>query len=703
MTASGTVAPELGLAPDRDWWRDAVVYQVYPRSFADADGDGLGDIAGVASRIPVLQRLGVDAIWLSPFYPSALADGGYDVIDYRDVDPRLGTLDDFDALVDAAHKASLRIIVDIVPNHTSNLHERFQAALRAKSGSPERAWYVFRDGRGADGSLPPSDWQSQFGGSAWERVPDGQWYLHLYTREQPDLNWEHPEVRAEFLDVLRFWSNRGVDGFRIDVAHGLAKDLSEPMRPSVRPLPLDGSDPLFDRDAVHEIFREWRRVLDEYDPPRSAIAEAWVPASRRPAYARPDELGQAFNFDLLTAPFDAPRFRAIIDENLAGAAASGASSTWVLSNHDVVRHPTRYGLPDGIDVNAWLLEGGPEPPLDRARGLRRARAATLLLLALPGSAYLYQGEELGLFEVADLPESALQDPIWERTGHARKGRDGSRVPLPWRAHEPGFGFGSAHPWLPQPAWFEGVAADAQEDAPESTLTFYRAALALRRALLAEAGMSREAFAWVDTGDERVVTFRRGGTDRDASGSGWISATNFDTRPAPLPRGTLLLSSAPTGGEPLGGEPRAELPGETTVWLRPDIDAGHASPDLAGGVGRLWPGRWSSRAVYGPAGGRVGPSTARIETPHAARAPHAPGFCDAPESPDTLDRAGGSRRAGQSCVARDEGRAESLGERDVRRVIARQVAPELPRTCGEEGEWPWGRVWRGVPVAPRRGW
>ncbi|KTR08874.1 glycoside hydrolase family 13 protein [Curtobacterium luteum] len=538
--------------PDADWWRDAVVYQVYPRSFADADGDGLGDVEGITSRVPYLASLGVDAVWLSPFFPSPLADGGYDVADYRAVDPRLGTLDDFDAFLHAAHEHDLRVIVDIVPNHTSSAHPWFEAALAAAPGSPERARYVFRDGAGASGELPPSDWVSNFGGSAWTRVPDGQWYLHLFAPEQPDLDWSNPEVRSDFEETLRFWSDRGVDGFRVDVAHGLAKDLSTPYRPSnEHALPLDGSDPLYDRDEVHEIFEGWRRVLDEYDPPRAAVAEAWAPAPRRVLYARPTELGQAFNFDLLEAPFDAEVFRTIISRNTAAADESGASSTWVLSNHDVVRHATRYGLPEGTDTDAWLMTDGTEPALDRERGLRRARAATLLLLALPGSTYVYQGEELGLHEAPAIPHDELQDPKWDRTGHTVKGRDGCRVPIPWTPSGPSFGFGPVAPHLPQPEDFGASSVEAEDGDPGSTLTLYRAALAARARL-----QRGEELTWVDAetapASASVVAFDRH--------DGWRCVMNFGTGPVPLPAGRVLLASGPLGD--------GELPGETTVWVAP---------------------------------------------------------------------------------------------------------------------------------------
>ncbi|OIH95239.1 alpha-amylase [Curtobacterium sp. MCBA15_001] len=532
---------------DPNWWRQAVVYQVYPRSFADTNADGLGDVVGITSRVPYLASLGVDAIWLSPFFPSPLADGGYDVADYRDVDPRLGTLDDLDELLRTAHAHDIRVIVDVVPNHTSDQHAWFRAALAAGPGSPERARYVFRSGSGADGSLPPSDWVSNFGGSAWTRVPDGQWYLHLFAPEQPDLDWTNESVRQDFEHTLRFWSDRGVDGFRVDVAHGLAKDLSVPYRPSnEHELPLDGSDPLYDRDEVHGIFRTWRDVLDEYDPPRAAIAEAWAPAPRRVLYARPDELGQAFNFDLLEAPFDAAAFHDLIEQNLAMAAQSGASSTWVLSNHDVVRHATRYGLPLGTDTDAWLMTDGTSPVLDRALGLRRARAATMLLLALPGSTYVYQGEELGLHEAAAIPREQLQDPKWLRSGHTVKGRDGCRVPIPWATSGPSFGFGDARPFLPQPVDFGAESVAAQDGDADSTLSLYRAALATRRHL-----QQGESLTWLDA-PAGVVAFARH--------DGWRSVTNFGDAPVPLPAGTVLLASGPLGV--------AELPGATTVWLGP---------------------------------------------------------------------------------------------------------------------------------------
>ena len=428
------------------WWKQAVVYQVYPRSFKDSRGEGLGQIAGVTEKIGYLKELGVDAIWLSPFYPSQLADGGYDVDDYRNVDPKLGTMDDFDALAKAAHADGIKIVVDIVPNHSSNLHEWFKAALAAKPGSLERDRYIFRDGKGPNGDEPPTNWQNHFGGPAWTRVPDGQWYLHMFTKEQPDWNWKNEDVRADFIKTLRFWLDHGADGFRVDVAHGLAKDLD---RDDLDRWHLaegddmvdDGTHPLWDRNEVHEIYREWRRVFDRYNPPRSAVAEAWVLPERQYLYARPSELGQTFNFEFAKATWTYDDMHSAIEKGLKAAVESDSASTWVLSNHDVPRVATRYALPQikatryhqiALD---WLLRDGSSYDEDRELGERRARAALLLELALPGSAYVYQGEELGLFEVADIPWDALEDPTATNThGPKReKGRDGCRVPLPWVA------------------------------------------------------------------------------------------------------------------------------------------------------------------------------------------------------------------------------------------------------------------------------
>jgi alpha-glucosidase len=523
-------------APDPpDWWRTAVIYQVYIRSFADADGDGVGDLAGLRSRLPYLRDLGVDAVWITPFYPSPMADGGYDVAEYRDIDPLFGTLADAEKLVEEAHSLGLRVIVDLVPNHTSDQHPWFQEALASPPGSAARARYVFRRGRGREHAEPPNDWRAMFGGSAWQRVPDGEWYLHLFAPEQPDLDWTNPEVVEEFQDILRFWLDRGVDGFRIDVAHGLAKDPAMPdvgedaeeiLEPTKR---LD--HPFWDRDEVHEVYRGWREVTDSYEGDRMLVGEAWVAtAQRRARYVRPGELHTAFNFDFLKAEWDADTLRKVIDTCRTADSAVGAPTTWVLANHDVTREVTRYG--DG--------------PL----GVRRARAAALLLLGLPGGAYVYQGQELGLEEVTDLPEEVLQDPTWERSGHTVRGRDGCRVPMPWERNGPSLGFGPAAPWLPQPPSWAELSVEAQEGVTGSTLELYRGALRLRRELL-----QGEDMEWLES-PRGTLAFRRGATD----GASVVCVVNFGPQAVPLPaHDELLTASAPVEA--------GELPMDVAVWLR----------------------------------------------------------------------------------------------------------------------------------------
>lgn len=554
--------------PDAEWWRNAVVYQIYPRSFADADGNGIGDLRGVTNRVGYLRDLGVDAVWLSPFYPSALADGGYDVDDYRDVDPQIGTLADFDELTAVLHEAGIRIIVDLVPNHTSDAHAWFTAAVAAGPGSAERDRYIFRDGLGADGAQPPNDWESAFGGSAWERVTDadgtpGQWYFHYFAREQPDLNWDDVSVRADFETTLRFWSDRGVDGFRVDVAHGLAKDLSDlsvPWSEVGEPGRPDGTHPLWDRDDVHDIYAAWRRVFNTYTPARFAVAEAQVHPSRRSRYASADGLGQAFNFELQEADWSAADYRYVISSGLTAMEQSGSTTTWLLGCHDVVRVATRFGLPTPQGDPAagphqalamavsqdWLRTDGVEPVLDRARGERRAQAAMLIMFALPGAAYLYQGDELGLPEVGDLPRSVLQDPIARRSGDARKGRDGCRVPLPWTATGPSYGFGSGAAHLPQPDYFADYAVEVEAADPGSTLTMVRTALALRRRTSAD-----ETLTWVDDGDPEVVHVMRSGD--------WHCVANFGPQPVRLPAGEVMISTVPLVD--------GLLPTDATAWVR----------------------------------------------------------------------------------------------------------------------------------------
>ncbi|MFD5450599.1 MULTISPECIES: alpha-amylase family glycosyl hydrolase [unclassified Streptomyces] len=523
-----------------DWWRDAVIYQVYPRSFADGDGDGTGDLAGVRARLPYLAGLGIDAVWFTPWYASPLVDGGYDVADYRTIDPAFGTLDEAEKLIADAAELGIRVIVDIVPNHVSDQHAWFRAALAAGPGSPERERFHFRPGRGENGELPPNDWPSQFSGATWTRVPDGEWYLHLFTPEQPDLNWAHPDVRREHEDILRFWFARGVAGVRIDSAALLVKD------PALADFE-EGVDPhpYIDQDEIHDIYRSWRSIADEYGA--VFVGEVWLPDAERFArYLRPDELHTAFNFNLLTCPWDPDRLRATIDATLAEHAPVGAPATWVLANHDVTRTVTRYGRADTAFDFATKAFG---TPTDLALGTRRARAAALLTLALPGSVYLYQGEELGLPE-ADIPLDRIQDPMHFRSGGTDPGRDGCRVPLPWTATAPWWGFGSAtEPWLPQPGDWARYAVDRQLDDPGSMLTLYREALVLRRT---GKGFGDGPMTWLPA-PEGVLAFSR--TD------GLVCVVNLSGEPAGLPpHERILLSSAPLAPDGL-------LPCDTAVWLR----------------------------------------------------------------------------------------------------------------------------------------
>lgn len=555
-----------------DWWRDAVVYQVYPRSFADSDGDGLGDIPGLISRLDHLQELGVDAVWISPFYSSPLHDGGYDVADYRSIDSRLGSLADVDALIDQAHARDIRIIMDIVPNHTSSEHPWFVEALASEPGSAAWDRYIVREGRGPDRETPPNNWRSVFHGRGWSHVrdtegnPTGYWYLHLFDTTQPDLNWDNPEVRAEFRDILRFWFDRGIDGFRIDVAHGLVKEEGLPdfdysaedegARADMFDEDLAHS-PFWDQDGVHEIYRDWRRVADEYDPPRIFCGETWVPNPVRLArYQRPDELHTSFNFDYLMAGWDADRMRRSIDETIAQHAAVGAPPTWVLSNHDVVRHRTR--LAPGFDNETRLT-----CEVDDERGLARARAATLFTMALPGSMYLYQGEELGLPEVRDLSPDDRQDPAWHRSGGTDGTRDGCRVPIPWSGATPSYGFGPGDAsWLPQPADWADLTVDSELGVEGSTLEFYRSALRTRRA---EDSLGEGPLAWLDA-PEGVLAFTRPGTE-----SGVTVVLNLTDAPVHLPNswGTSVLVESGDEVAVLDDDGREHLVigGETAVWLR----------------------------------------------------------------------------------------------------------------------------------------
>jgi alpha-glucosidase len=543
-------------AEDPDWWRTAVIYQVYVRSFADADGDGTGDLAGVRSRLPYLHDLGVDALWFTPWYRSPLADGGYDVADYRAIDPAFGTLAEAEQLIREALELGIRTIIDVVPNHVSAQHPWFQAALAAGPGSPERARFWFHPGKGPDGAQIPTHWESSFAGPTWTRTTDpdgspGEWYLHLFTPEQPDLSWDHPEVRAEHEDVLRFWFDRGVAGIRIDSAALLVKD---PALPEVPVAPGPGQHPHVDRDELHDVYRSWRALADSYDPPRILVGEVWLEDPARFArYLRPDEMHTAFNFDFMARPWDAKELRQSIETTLAAHGLVGAPPTWVLSNHDVTRPVTRYGRQDSGFSFATKRFG---TPTDLPTGRRRARAAALLTAALPGSLYVYQGDELGLPEVEDLPAEVIQDPMHFRSDGVDPGRDGCRVPLPWSGDRPPFGFspdGAARgPWLPQPGPWAGLTAEKQAADPGSMLHLYRTALAVRRA---EPSLGGAPLVWLDDttgpGSPDVLAFRR----HDV-----VCVVNLGPESVALPAHTDVLLTS----EPLVA---GMLPRDTAAWLR----------------------------------------------------------------------------------------------------------------------------------------
>ncbi|MFI5936366.1 alpha-amylase family glycosyl hydrolase [Actinoplanes sp. NPDC051494] len=514
------------------WWRDAVIYQVYPRSFADSDGDGIGDLDGIRNHLGHLAGLGVDAIWMSPWYPSPMADAGYDVADFRDIDPVFGTLATAELLIAEAHAAGLRMIVDIVPNHVSSAHVWFQRAL-ADPSAPERELFWFS----AVQDHMPTDWVGEFGGSTWTRTPDGAWYLHLFTPEQPDLNWDHPAVRAEFEDILRFWFDRGVDGIRIDSAALLFKDRTLPPVVEGRP------HPFHDLDEVHDVYRAWRRVADSYPGDRALIGEVWMPEVERFAnYLRPDELHAAFNFDFLGCAWDPDLMRACVDRTLDAHRTVGAPATWVLSNHDVTRHVTRYGRGTTTFSFDNNLDG---TPVDLELGTRRARAAALLTLSLPGGTYVYQGEELGLWENENIPAEQMQDPMYGRRGHSR---DGCRVPLPWSGDEAPFGFSTGDPWLPQPAEWKDRTVQAQTGDPSSMLELYRTAITLRRGATA---LHTEDLTWLPSGPG-VLAYTRG--------PDFALVLNMSPAAVVLPaHRSVLLASSPLDGD--------RLPQDTAVWLR----------------------------------------------------------------------------------------------------------------------------------------
>ena len=537
-----------------EWWRSAIIYQIYPRSFADGNGDGMGDLPGITSRLGSLASLGIDAIWLSPFMRSPQKDAGYDVSDYTDVDPLFGTLADFDAMVGRAHELGLRVLVDLVPNHTSDQHKWFQAALAAPKGSPEREFYHFKEGKGLNGELPPNNWLSMFGGPAWTRIEDGSWYCHLFDSSQPDLNWENPSVQEAFEEILPFWLDRGVDGFRVDQPHAMGKAEGLPDHPDLERagagfIEGEPSPPMWFQESVHPIFRRWRQILDSYPGERAICGEAYVlPLSFMALWVRNDEFHQTFNFRYLDSEWKPEILFATINESFKAFDSVGAPSTWVLSNHDIIRHATRMG---GVVGRPTASDGiGPnDPQPDRELGLRRARGATLFTLGLPGSTYLYQGEELGLPEHTTIAPEFRQDPTFFRTGGERVGRDGCRVPLPWES-----GAGAANgfnqtgkSWIPQPELYAEYSRDQQEGVEGSTLEMYKHALRLRK----ELSLGNGSFDWEpEYTNATTLGYRNGGV---------LVIHNFGQEAIELPQGEVIASS--TNAASVGIEP------DQTVWLK----------------------------------------------------------------------------------------------------------------------------------------
>ena len=532
-----------------EWWRSGVIYQIYPRSFADSNGDGIGDLAGITQNLDAIAELGVDAIWLSPFYSSPQKDAGYDVSDYKNVDPLFGTLEDFDSLVKRAHELNLRVMIDLVPNHTSDQHSWFQQALAAAEGSPARNYYHFKNGLGENGELPPNNWQSMFGGPAWTRLEDGQWYLHLFDSSQPDLNWENPAIHKEFESILRFWLDRDIDGFRVDQPHAMGKQAGLPDHPYAEKagagfIEGEPDPPMWFQDSVHEIFRSWRKILETYPGDRAMCGEAYVlPLKKMALWVRPDEFHQTFNFRFLDAGWDKAALVSAINESFEAFDEVGAPSTWVLNNHDVIRHVSRFGGDFGRTTASDGIGPDAVQP-DNTLGLEKARAATLFMLGLPGASYLYQGEELGLPEHTNISPEHRQDPTFARTSGQRVGRDGARVPLPWTKGGTTNGFTSANSaWLPQPASFADLSRDQQTRA-DSTLEMYKSSLKLR----SELGLGEGSFSWTSTG--AVLSYQNKNV---------IVAHNFGEEPATLPEGQLLITSAPlTSGK---------LPANVTAWVK----------------------------------------------------------------------------------------------------------------------------------------
>ena len=522
-----------------EWWRTGVLYQVYPRSYADANGDGVGDLEGVRQRLDHLAWLGVRGVWLSPVTLSPNKDFGYDVADYRAIDPSFGTLDDLDRLIEEGGRRGLRVLMDLVPNHTSSEHPWFTAS-RSSRDDPRRDWYVWAD-PAPDGG-PPNNWVSNFGGPAWtfdERT--GQYYLHNFLAEQPDLNWWCEEVRAEFDAILRFWFDRGVAGFRIDVAHMVVKDRELRDNP-----PATEDDPFMDqvrgqtqtynacRPEVHDIHKRWRAVAEEYDPPRLLVGETFLPKLEDVLafYGRGDQLQLNFNIPFAEAPFVATEMRDLIDRTEAGI-PDGCTPVWVGSNHDIPRFPTRWA--------------GGDPD--------RARAALVMLLTLRGTAVLYQGDEIGMVDT-DVPREQLCDPVGIRF-YPYYGRDPERTPMQWR-NAPGAGFTEpgVEPWLPFGDLTTNV--EDQRDDPDSFLTLCRDLIALRSEL---PDLASGACCTVDAPDGALV-YRRGESTLVAIAPGPDAVTVPDVH------GTIRVGSRRArDGETVSGSLRLDA-GEAVVLVLP---------------------------------------------------------------------------------------------------------------------------------------
>lgn len=516
------------------WWEAGVVYQIYPRSFQDSDGDGVGDLAGVEQRLDYLRDLGVDALWLSPIFPSPMADFGYDVADYRDVDPLFGTLADFDRLLEAAHARGLKLLLDFVPNHSSDRHPWFVESRSSRS-SPKRDWYIWRD-PAPDGG-PPNNWISDFGGSAWEwDAATSQFYYHAFLKEQPDLNWRNPELRAAMLDTLRFWLDRGVDGFRIDVLWHIFKAADfpdNPLNPDYLPsmgemhsvLQLHSTD----QPEVHTVAGEMRALADSYGE-RVLIGEIYLPVQRLMHYYGREAPGVhlPFNFQLIDAPWNAEALAALI-EAYEAALPPGGWPNWVLGNHD-------------------------RPRVAAKRGEAQARVAAMLLLTLRGTPTLYYGDEIGMADVT-IPREAVKDPRELREPGLGLGRDPVRTPMAW-SDAPHGGFSTAEPWLPlHPDWRErNVAAQARE--PRSMLSLHRELLALRRTRPALAVGSFTLVAGHNDvlaferrmGEERLlVALNLGKGERTLALPGAADGILLSTLADPAPLGETSLSLRPNEG------------------------------------------------------------------------------------------------------------------------------------------------------------